>query len=122
MLTKTGGPLTKRITLSADGTVNSDGSACLMASGNARRMPIANAGQLAALIGSLASNQAIALGRLRPGLADEVRIVTKGKLNGSTATIARTADNIVFASEPAWALLDFDGPFNSEVQRADFWR
>ena len=111
VLTKSGGPLTKRISLGADGAIKSDGSACVMASGEARRMPIANAEQLAALIGGLAPNQAITLGRLRPGLVDVVQIVTKSRLNGGTApnVIARTADNIVFeTSEPAWALLDYD--------------
>ena len=131
ILTKTNGPLTKRITLSTDGSINSDGSACLMANGNARRMPIVNAGQLAALIENLASNQAITLGRLRPELADDVQIITKDKLNGGAAlnVIARTADKIVFtAGQPAWALLDYDQKgMSADVaarmeQHGGFWK
>jgi hypothetical protein len=111
VLTKTGGPLTKRISLSADGAIKSDGSACVMTSGRAHRVPITDAGELAAVIQGLAPNQAIALGRLRPELPDEVQIITKNSLNGSTApnVIARTADNFIFPNgQPAWALLDFD--------------
>ena len=33
LLTKTGGPLTKRITMAPDGSLRSDGSACIMATG-----------------------------------------------------------------------------------------
>ena len=36
-LSKTGGPLTKRISLAPDGTLRSDGSACVMSSGIAQR-------------------------------------------------------------------------------------
>jgi len=111
VLTKTGGPLTKRISLSADGAIKSDGSACVMTSGRAHRVPITDAGELAAVIQGLAPNQAITLGRLRPELPDEVQIITKNSLNGSTApnVIARTADNFIFPNgQPAWALLDFD--------------
>jgi hypothetical protein len=41
VFSKTGGPLTKRIGLAPDGSVHSDGSACLMAQGYARRAGIA---------------------------------------------------------------------------------
>ena len=66
---KSDGPLTKRISLAADGSVKSDGSACVMARGTARRVRIANVKQLATLIEQLPQNQAIALGALRTGLA-----------------------------------------------------
>jgi hypothetical protein len=107
--TKTAGALTKRISLAADGTVKSDGSACLMAHGSAQRMRLAGADDLAALIEGTQSNQALALGVLRPGLPDRVTVVTKSKLNGAADVIARTGADIVFRrAEPAWALLDFD--------------
>jgi hypothetical protein len=107
--TKTAGALTKRISLAADGTVKSDGSACLMAHGSAQRMRLAGADDLAALIEGAQSNQALALGVLRPGLPDRVTVVTKSKLNGAADVIARTGADIVFRrAEPAWALLDFD--------------
>ena len=41
---KSGGPLTKHIRLSPDGSVKSDGSACLMASGVAHRLRLADVG------------------------------------------------------------------------------
>jgi hypothetical protein len=93
-LTKDGGPLTKLISLGPDGTVVSDGSACVMTRGTAERVKIADIDELATLIGSLHPSQAIALGTLRDGLPDEVRIVTKKKLNGQANTIARTRDEL----------------------------
>ena len=63
--TKTGGPLTKRISLASDGTLVKDGSACVMTRGTAERVKIAGIDELAALIGSLRPSQAIALGALR---------------------------------------------------------
>ena len=107
--TKTGGPLTKRISLAPDGTLVSDGSACVMTRGTAERVKIADIDELATLIGSLHPSQAIALGALRDGLPDEVRIVTKKKLNGQANTIARTRDEILYRENcQALVLLDFD--------------
>ena len=80
VFSKTGGPLTKRITLTADGKIASDGSACTMARGRARRIRIDCVDELAALIEDLKSNQAIALGSLRDELPDEIGIVTKAAL------------------------------------------
>ena len=60
--TKVDGPLTKKISLSATGTIVSDGSACLMVQGTAERVQVENVDALAALIGALKSNQAITLG------------------------------------------------------------
>jgi hypothetical protein len=106
---KSGGPLTKHIGLSPDGSVKSDGSACLMASGVAHRLRIAGVGELAAAIAKARSDQAIALGALRAGLPERVNIVTKSKLNGQPNTIARTNRDIYFRKErPAYALIDFD--------------
>src|SRR5215831_16622185 len=107
--TKANGPLTKRISLTSDGAVKSDGSACVMAKGTAQRLPIADIAELAAVIGKTPSDQAIALGALRAGLPDRVQIVTKQKLNGQADTIARTAADINFRkAELALALIDFD--------------
>ena len=107
--TKANGPLTKRISLAADGTVKSDGSACVMAHGTAQRLRVADVGELAAVMESIRSDQAIALGALRTGLPDKVQIVTKQKLNGQADTIARTGGDIAFRKEkPALALIDFD--------------
>jgi hypothetical protein len=109
-ITKIGGPLTKRILLTDDGTPKSDGSACVMTTGTASRIAIPGIKKLADVIGNLRSDQAITLGALRPNLPDKVDVVTKSKLNGGgTNVIARTSNDIVFQrGQPAFALLDFD--------------
>src|SRR5258708_4659627 len=93
-----GGPLTKRIYLDENGALKSDGSACIMTRGTARRVAISCVRQLGELIAGLKSNQAIALGSLRPGLPDEVKIATRRAINGATGpdVISRTADNFQF--------------------------
>jgi hypothetical protein len=126
--TKANGLLTKRISLTPDGSVKSDGSACVMARGTARRLPIADIGELAAVIEKIRPEQAIALGALRAGLPDKVEIVTNQNLNGQAGVIARTAADIRFRKqEPALALLDFDAKgMPSDVaremqRRGGFW-
>jgi hypothetical protein len=109
-LTKHGGPLTKRISLSPDGMLAKDGSACVMAHGTAERVRVAGVDALAALIEELTPSQALALGTLRPDLPDKVDITTKEKLLNGVARpdiIARTGSNIIYHG-PAYALLDFD--------------
>jgi hypothetical protein len=127
--TKQGGPLTKRISLSPDGTLVKDGSACLMAHGTAERIKLAGVDALAALIDELTPSQALALGALRTDLPDKVEITTKKKLlNGVPRpdVIARTASNIIY-HRPANALLDFDSKgmptaVAAELERLDgFW-
>jgi hypothetical protein len=110
-LTKRGGPLTKRIFLTDDGTYQSDGSACVMSAGEGWRVDLAGVRPLADLIAQMAPHEAIALGALRPDLPDKVTIVTKGKLNGSAhpGIVARTGSAIAYRDkQPAFALLDFD--------------
>lgn len=113
-LTKEGGPLTKRITLDADGSLHSDGSTCVMSNGIARRVALSTLDAFADRITGLSPSQAIALGSLRSDLPDEVLVVTKdqlSKMNGSAGsnTIARTADHIAYApGRPALALIDID--------------
>src|SRR5258708_40292943 len=46
-LTKVGGPLTKRISLAADGTLLNDGAACVMSRGAAERIKVAGVAALA---------------------------------------------------------------------------
>jgi hypothetical protein len=128
---KSGGPLTKRISLSADGAIKSDSSACLMARGAARRVEVADVQQFATRI-ELPPNQAIALGTLRAGLPDQVEVVTKAKLLNGVAQpdiIARTGDAIFYRKgQPAFALLDFDTKgmpphVAAELKRlGDFWK
>jgi hypothetical protein len=110
VFSKHGGPLTKQIFLKADGSVISDGSACVMSKGEAQRVVVDNVEEFAKLIGRLHSYQAIALGTLRADLPDHCKIVSKAKLNGKGPNvITRTQDNIVYyLGEPALALIDFD--------------
>ena len=111
IFTKTDGPLTKQISLGEDGTVKSDGSACVMSYGVARRFRFARIEQFADLIIGLQPNEALAVGALRPDLPDEVRVVTKRKLNGDGqhGVIARTQDYISYGTGvPALAPIDFD--------------
>jgi hypothetical protein len=77
IIAKSGGPLTKRISLAADGSLKSDGSACVMSRGTAKRFTFAGVGQFATLIEHFAPHQAITLGGLRPDLPNEVSVTTK---------------------------------------------
>ena len=70
-IAKSSGPLTKRIFLGEDGGLISDGSACIMSAGTARRLRFGELADVAASIGSLEPHEAIALGRLRDDLPDE---------------------------------------------------
>ncbi len=114
VFTKPRGPLTKRIHL-VDGKISNDSSDCLMISGSARRVTIEldNLQPLAELITNFAQREAYALGRLRDGLPDRVKVVTADKLDeakkGDATVIARTKDHLVFvAGEPGIALIDVD--------------
>ena len=128
-LTKDGGPLTKQISLSPDGTLVKDGSACVMAHGTAERVRLAGVDALGALIEGLTPSQALALGALRADLPDKVKVVSKNRLvNGAARPdiIARTGANIVYHG-PAFALLDYDtkampaGVAAELRQRGGFW-
>ncbi len=113
-LASSAGPLTKRIRLSADGHLISDGSACVMSKGEAHRLSLPNMHAFAESIRMLDTNQAIALGALRADLPDAVRITTQtalSKLNGSAPLdlISRTAEHITYRSDqPSLALIDID--------------
>jgi hypothetical protein len=104
ILAKAGGPLTKQISLEADGSLKSDGSACVMASGGARRFAFDTASELAEKIGRLGSDEALTAGRMRSDLLSKVDVVTKRKLNGANRPdiIARTQDYFEYRpGEPA---------------------
>src|SRR5689334_20765167 len=113
-LAKAGGPLTKRISLNADGSLKSDGSACVMSSGWAQRACFDTLKTFAAMIASLEPHEAIALGALRHDLPDKVEITTKDRLEAlaGAATpnlIARTSDHIAYRpTDVALALIDID--------------
>jgi hypothetical protein len=131
LLSKLGGLLTKQIRLDENGVPKSDGSACVMTRGVACRALITCAEQLGALIGSLRSNQAIALGSLRPDLPREVKVATKRAINGAARPdiISRSAENIIFKpAQHGFTLLDFDTKGMPEhvteqlAQSGGFWR
>jgi hypothetical protein len=112
-IAKSGGALTKRISLASDGSLLSDGSECTMATGTAWRQRWDTLHEFGACITALEPHEAIALGALRGDLPGEVKVVTKShleKLNGSGAgLIARTADHISYRTgQPALALIDID--------------
>ena len=108
---KAKGILSKRITLTRSGKIKSDGSACCMSKGTARRVTLDGVAELADLIENMPSHKALALGRLREGLPDKVQIIRKQDRDDSTPsdTIARTGDNLLFAQgKSAFMLLDHD--------------
>jgi Family of unknown function (DUF5906) len=126
VFSKSGGVLTKKISLSKDGGLERDASECRMAKGLACRIRVAGLHGFAAGLMLLQPHQAIALGALRDGLPDKVNIVTKKKLNGQADTIARTRDEIRYRENyPALVLLDFDhGGIPEGIAdriRCDFW-
>jgi hypothetical protein len=111
VLCKTGGPLTKQISLAADGTIKSDGTACVLTDGTAHRVRLAQISQYSELLAALKPNEAVVGGALRPDLPDNVYVVTKRRLNGGADPniIARTADFINYRpGQFALALIDFD--------------
>jgi hypothetical protein len=106
------GPLTKRIHLVGDLVAN-DSAACRMGKGSARRVrfDLTNVSAFADLINGFTAREAYALGRLKDGLPETVRVVAFDKLGGATdsAVIARTKDFLILkGGEPAIALLDVD--------------
>ena len=110
---KIGGPLTKRISLSPDGGLRSDGSACVMSRGVARRLRFKT---LSSLLHSSAGilMRAIALGAMRLGLPKAVEVVAKFQLeklrpDALSDLIARTREYLDYRpGVPALALIDFD--------------
>ena len=112
LLTKADGPLTKCIALDTAGRVMSDGAACTMSQGRATRMRLRDPAELAALIGAMPPDRAIALGRLRGDLPDDLPVVTQRRLaegRAAQGAIARTRDFIDYITgKPAFALLDHD--------------
>jgi hypothetical protein len=106
-----GGPLTKKISL-VDGAVKSDGSACSMARGTARRATVADACEFARLIEGLQTDQAIASGSLRPDLPNQVFINTKDKIAGIVDRpdiVSRSRENFLYhPGRPALVLFDLD--------------
>ena len=113
-LSKSGGPLTKRIYLDENGKLVSNGSACVMSRGGAKRLCFDSLSEFADLIHRLEPFEAIAVGSLRADLPDQVQVTTQdklAKLNGAAAPdlIARNGNHISYTpGRPALALIDID--------------
>jgi hypothetical protein len=111
---KTGGPLTKQISLSPDGQLVSDGSACVMWMGRAERYQFDDLKALADRLLHLDNSEALLLGTLREDLPKAVNIVTRRRLadlgeQAPADTIARENRYIAYrAGQPTLALIDFD--------------
>lgn len=125
---KTGGPLTKRISLAPDGSVKIDGNACVMACGEAWRLRIADIDEFATVIEKTKPNQAFAPGTLRADLPERVPVVTKKNLNGQPNTIARTGAFVNYRKQqPGPTLVDYDAKgMPAEIaeeikRRGGFW-
>jgi hypothetical protein len=110
LFTNTHGALTKQFRLDANGNlVKTDGGQ--MVAGTAQRIAIGDAQALADLIGALSSDQALALGSMRPDLPAQATVATKKALNGQTAPgiISRSRDYLAFGeSRRGFCLADFD--------------
>jgi hypothetical protein len=104
------GALTKQFKLDADGNlVKIEGGQ--MAAGTATRVAIANVQSLAELIGTMSSDQALALGSMRVDLPAQVIVTTKPVLNGRTfpGIISRSRDYLTFELEKrGFSLCDYD--------------
>jgi Protein of unknown function (DUF3987) len=107
------GPMTKTIKLGADGQPDSDASKCKMWRGKAEVLTVEGAAGLAAAIDACTSQQAFAMGIVKPELAGartKFSVVKKDALaDAAKETIARSKDHLEFApGQPAAMPLDFD--------------
>jgi hypothetical protein len=110
LFTNARGALTKQFKLDANGNlVKTEGGQ--MVAGTAQRIALGDVQTLADLIGTMSSDQALALGSMRSGLSAKVTVATKKALNGKTAPdiISRSREYLTFTEEQrGYALLDFD--------------
>lgn len=88
-LTKSGVPLKSRINIMLDGTLHSDGAACVVSAGSARPPRSDARAVFAAHIANLASNEAVALGALRPDPAEPTRAPPGRRRLGAASGLPR---------------------------------
>ena len=124
LLKKSDGILSKVITAAVDGSPVSDGSACRMSSGMAKRMSLPDGAQtLADLIEKMAPNEALSLGRLVSSVGKSAPVTTVSRLKSApVGAIARSRDFLEFMPDaPAFMLLDIDrkGMPQAVVDRID---
>lgn len=111
LITKRDAPalMSKRIFLDEQEKLQSDASGCRMVRGTAGRVAAATAGDLAQIIESCGSDQAIALGRLEDELPDQVEVTVPSMLDRHPGAITRSRSSIDYLPESfAWALIDYD--------------
>lgn len=104
------GPLTKRLSLDADGKLTADSSQCHMTRGVMARLPLNDWRDFADTLEQTPRNVAYALGRLREDLPDNVPLVVSGGQSADLAEGApRSKETISYREEqPGLVLLDFD--------------
>jgi hypothetical protein len=101
--------MSKRISLDGAGKLKSDGSECRMTTGTAARAFAGTASDLAQIIASCGSDQAIALGTLGHELPEAVDVTVPSRLDRHPGAITRSRKFIDYRpGSPAWALIDFD--------------
>ena len=101
--------MSKRISLDGEGKLKGDGSECRMITGTAARAFAGTASALAQIITSCRSDQAIALGTLKPELSDSVAVTIPNRLDKHPGAITRSRSCIDYRpGVPAWCLIDFD--------------
>jgi hypothetical protein len=110
LFTNARGALTKQFTLDADGKlVKTEGGQ--MVAGTAMRIAIDGVRALAELLGTVSSDQALALGSIRSGLPAQVTVTTKKALGGGAIpnTISRSREYLTFGQgRRGFCLVDFD--------------
>ncbi|MCA1533858.1 hypothetical protein I6F21_14950 [Bradyrhizobium sp. NBAIM03] len=101
--------MSKRISLTNDGKLRSDGSECRMILGAAARAFAGTASALAQIIESCRSDQAIALGALKAEITSSAAVTIPKRLDKLPGAITRSRECIDYRRGiPAWALVDFD--------------
>src|SRR6266404_827371 len=101
--------MSKRIFFDEGGNLQSDASECRMVHGTAARALAATATDLAKIIASCGSDQAIVLGSLKDEFADCVEVTVPNKLDRHPGAITRSRNFVDYRpGSPAWALIDFD--------------
>jgi len=101
--------MSKRISLTNDGKLRSDGSECRMISGTANRALAGTATALSRIIASCRSDQAVALGVLKQELPESVDVTIPNRLGKHPGAITRSRSCIDYRRGiSAWCLIDFD--------------
>lgn len=106
---KPSGILSKQITLKPDGSISSDGSACMMSEGVAYRYVVNEFEHLANVINTMSSNHALCLGQLPSDRPDMVPVTLASKVVEGGEAIARSNQFFKFLPDRFNIVaLDFD--------------